>query len=438
MIIQTLQQRLQLPTQNPVIVDAYAIFYNLMSDPLMTVEFMGLWVYPLTTWFWRKRASIIATSNWAFLDRSSQSRLMTPSSQAPFRLRLGLNLGLAGSVVYGAMLFLFQNGLKIDLSFDETTLLAILLQGVIVAIMAGSIRRQPVFHGLFAAFFAGCMMDIGISVFALQFLPYITLETTWKVILVLNDKGVYTTTINEGVLLALRIGLIVSALAGWLRRSRRAVCLNSGRLGRDARCTHRSRSDDSGDTCRMCKRCRNRWLGSWGRLGRLLRLECLLESIRESVDARIPIRRIFRQSAQDHGVKRRRDAGIKKARWSGLHVQVLIPQLLLASLERRSPCEELVRHHCQCILVAGRNCHAGPLFRSKGAWKTDGRLRAVGHFSALSFIIVSKLKIRKTRVYSARADKKTGRGDVSMNALVIVEQLEDICRLADQRRDFLR
>lgn len=82
-LIQAYQQTFHLPTQNPFIVDAFATFLNLMYDPLITVAFICLWVYPLTTWFWRKRVPSIAAPNWAFLDRSSQSLAMTPTFQEP-------------------------------------------------------------------------------------------------------------------------------------------------------------------------------------------------------------------------------------------------------------------------------------------------------------------------------------------------------------------
>jgi len=221
-IIQSLQQRLQLPTQNPVIVDAYAIFYNLMSDPLMTVAFMCLWVYPLTTWFWRKRASIIAASNWAFLDRSSQSRLMTPTFQEPFRLRRALILGLAGGTAYFAIIYIFLKDLILHLPIFSTALLAVLLQGGIAALVAVSVRRLPVFHCLFTAFVAGCLMGVGLTVDLLPFGHHITLAVVWRAILLINNDSAYALIINEGALLALLVGLLVSALAGWLRRLWRA------------------------------------------------------------------------------------------------------------------------------------------------------------------------------------------------------------------------
>ena len=147
---------------------------------------------------------------------------MTPSSLVPLRTRLALMLGLAGGAAYCAILYLFKEVLKIDLSIFNAVLLAALLQGGIAAIVVGSVQRLPVFHGLFAAFVASCVMSIGLTVAILLYQPHITMAVVWRAILRLNGDSVYTLIINEGALLALLVGLLVSALAGWLRRLWRA------------------------------------------------------------------------------------------------------------------------------------------------------------------------------------------------------------------------
>jgi Zn-dependent protease with chaperone function len=217
-LLQPLQQAFQLPTQNPIIIDTYFIFYNLMSDPLITVAFICLWAYPLATWFWRKRASSIYASKWAFLDKSSQSWLMNPPSQAPFRLRLALILGLAGGAAYCIILYIFFVSLNMDLSIHtDIAPLAGLLQGGITAIVAVSVRRLPVFHCLFTAFVAGCLMCAGLTGVFLFSVQLFTPNAVWNIIQALNNHNAYTLIINESALFALLTGLIVTVLANWLR-----------------------------------------------------------------------------------------------------------------------------------------------------------------------------------------------------------------------------
>lgn len=215
---QTIQAGLSVPTQNPVIVTLYFVVNALALDPFIALLFIGFWVYPLASWFCRRRMTTISDASWAFLDTPSQPRQITPSYQAPFRLRLALIVGLAGGLAYCAILLLFEKGLKRDLSIDETTLLAVLLQGGIAAIVASIIQRLPVLHGLFAAFVAGCTMGIGLIGTILLYQDHVNLVVIWKVITRLNDDGVFATTLNEGAFLALLVGLVVSALAALVRR----------------------------------------------------------------------------------------------------------------------------------------------------------------------------------------------------------------------------
>ena len=221
--IQTLEQVFNLPTQDPILIDTYAIFYNVMSDPLITVAFICLWAYPLTTWLWRKRVPSTAPSNWAFLGKSSQSWLIPPSPQAPFRLRLALILGLAGGAAFCAIFYFFFISLNMDLSINaDIAPLAALLQGGTAAIVVVSVRRLPVFHGLFTAFIAGCLMNVGLTGVVLFSRQLFTQMAVWNAIQALNNHNAYTLIINVGALCALLIGLIVTVFANWLRRLRQA------------------------------------------------------------------------------------------------------------------------------------------------------------------------------------------------------------------------
>jgi len=223
LITPILQQRIQadlgVPTSNPVIVTLYFVVNGLTLDPFIALLFAGLWAYPLAGWFWRRRMTTVGDASWAFLDTSSQPRQDIPLYQAPFRLRLALIVGLAGGLAYCAIILFFIYGLKIHLTVADGMLLAVLLQGGIAPIVAGSARRLPVLHGLFAAFVAGCIMSIGLTAIVLFNQDHITLAVAWKVIARLHgDDGVFRTIINGGAFLALLVGPIVSALASWVRR----------------------------------------------------------------------------------------------------------------------------------------------------------------------------------------------------------------------------
>jgi cell division protein FtsX len=75
------------------------------------------------------------------------------------------------------------------------------------------VQRLGALHGLFAAFAAGCLMAIVIVGLNLAFGGMIDL---WLV------GQTFMLVVNSGALLALPLALLVAALAGWVRRARRA------------------------------------------------------------------------------------------------------------------------------------------------------------------------------------------------------------------------
>jgi Zn-dependent protease with chaperone function len=218
-LLQSIQTGLMVPTSNPVILALDFVVNALTVDPFITLLFVCLWAYPLSSWFWRRRMMRVGSASWAFLDTPAQPQRRTPVFQEPFRLRLALIMGLAGGLVYCAIILLFEYGLKIDVSISDSMLLAVLLQGGIASIIAGTVRRLPVLHGLFGAFVAGCIMSIGLTAIVLFNQSQITLAVIWKVIVrLLVVDGVFMTIINGGAFLALLFGLVVAALASLVRR----------------------------------------------------------------------------------------------------------------------------------------------------------------------------------------------------------------------------
>ncbi len=207
------------------------VILELMSDPLVLIALISLWAYPLAAWLWRKRSARIADSPWAFLDPSFHASTMLsrlkdaqergeedPSAhprlpvslpdKALFRPGLALGMGITGGLVFCGILVYFLNGIKLDLSIDKVIMLAVLVQVIIAAIMAGAVRQLSVVHGLFAAFVAGCIMTIGILVPGL-FYSNVNLDQLW---------AVFREIVTGGALASLPIAFIVSLLANWVHR----------------------------------------------------------------------------------------------------------------------------------------------------------------------------------------------------------------------------
>lgn len=192
-----------------------SIVFPLSQDPLVFLALIGLWTYPLAAWLWRKKTASVTRSSWAFLEPSSQFQTASLPYQPPFRLGLALVIGLAGGLAFCGLALLLVYGFHLSPSINDLADLAVLLQVGIAAIVAGTVRRLGTFHALFAAFVAGCIM--GILIVPLLAAPLLysgldldfILSTTWLVFL---------QVVNEGAFLSLLLALIVSVLAGWLRR----------------------------------------------------------------------------------------------------------------------------------------------------------------------------------------------------------------------------
>jgi hypothetical protein len=183
------------------------------------LAFVCLWAFPLAVSIWRERRATVAASSWAFLGSSSQTARW--SVQEPLRPRLAMIVGLVGGLIYWFLLLLVEiwrnsyvsaaikNTDQFHLWFALILLMGgAVLQAIVAAIVTVWVRRLGVLQGLFAAFFAGCIMTTALCVNNLLEgtsidLVYIGTVLGWMV--------------NGGAILAMLTALVVSALTGWIR-----------------------------------------------------------------------------------------------------------------------------------------------------------------------------------------------------------------------------
>ncbi len=205
---------------NPI-ADSINVFFSVtLLQPTTLLALICLWVFPLAASFWRRRMARVATASWAFLDSPSQyARLPL---QEPLRPLLAPMIGLVGGLLYCILLLLIQIWRHSNVSAAITNTSQFIqlftfgrfvggaiLQAIIAAIVAVSVRRLGVLHGLFAAFVAGCVMTAGVCNSLLLYGQTIDSNYVWVIL---------GWMVNGGAILALLTVLPVSALAGWIRR----------------------------------------------------------------------------------------------------------------------------------------------------------------------------------------------------------------------------
>ncbi len=184
------------------------------------LAFICLWAFPLAISFWRGRMEKVTTSNWAFLDSPSQH--VTWPLQEPLRPLLALMIGLVGGLLYYILLLLLEvwrhsflpagitNTDQFHLWFGIGLLAGgAVLQAIVAAIVTVWVRRLGVLQGLFAAFVAGCVMTASVCGRTLLLGQTIDSSYVWDVL---------GWMVNGGAILALLTALVVSAMAGWIRR----------------------------------------------------------------------------------------------------------------------------------------------------------------------------------------------------------------------------
>jgi Zn-dependent protease with chaperone function len=185
----------------------YMAFY-----PLTLIALVSLWAFPLSAWLWRVRHThSTSRPTWGFLDQTPDQAHLP--AQQPLQVHPAFMTGLMGGLIYCVLLVMLRLGLRFLLpesvrDADEFKLvlfyagyigLAALIQAGIAMRVARRIRAFGRFHGLFAAFVAGCVMTLCVLAVNLLFSGTINIQFAWTT---------FSLTVNWGALLAL-LGMMI-------------------------------------------------------------------------------------------------------------------------------------------------------------------------------------------------------------------------------------
>ncbi|NEO70608.1 M48 family metalloprotease [Moorena sp. SIO3H5] len=171
-------------------------------NPFTSFALIGLWAFPLSSWFWRRRIENTPVSEWLFLDSPSQP--ITLPQQIQLKPTLALIVGLLGGLVGHFFVFiLVVLGSNIALFIFLSVCIQVLVAGLVAAWM----RSLGSIHGLFSASIAAFIIASGVFI-----------HTN------LNLAGALflgTRIFNTGGLVAVPTVVIASGIGKWLRNSKR-------------------------------------------------------------------------------------------------------------------------------------------------------------------------------------------------------------------------
>lgn len=172
-------------------------------NPFISLAIIGLWAYPMSSWFWHKRIGHFPVSEWLFLDSPSQPIILPQQVQIKpiFALVIGLVGGLVGYLF--VLIFVALGGNIINFIFA----LSVCIQALVAGFVAIWMRHLGSIHGLFSASIAACIMSS--SVFTLT-----NLNLADALLIV---TGVF----NSGGLVAVPVVLIASLIASSFRDSKK-------------------------------------------------------------------------------------------------------------------------------------------------------------------------------------------------------------------------
>ncbi len=169
----------------------------------ITSAIIGLWAYPMSSWFWHKRIGHFPVSEWLFLDSPSQPIILP--QQVQIKPILALVIGLVGGLVGYLFVFIFVSlvGNIIEFIFA----LSVCIQALVAGFVTVWMRHLGSIHGLFSASIAACV--ISTSVFT-----HTNLSLADALFLV-------TKVFNSGELVAIPTVLIVSGIISRFRDSKK-------------------------------------------------------------------------------------------------------------------------------------------------------------------------------------------------------------------------
>ncbi|HEY9613608.1 hypothetical protein, partial [Allocoleopsis sp.] len=175
-------------------------------NPLISLALIGLWAYPMSSWFWRKRVERLPVSEWLFLDSPTQTIRLSP--QVQLNPTLPLICGLVGGLVGYALVFI---GVALDGNILKFIFpLSICIQVLVAGFVAAWMRHLGSIQGLFSASVAACILSSSVSSSLFTHTHFSLADTLFLV------TGVF----NSGGLVAVPTVLIASEIANWLRNSK--------------------------------------------------------------------------------------------------------------------------------------------------------------------------------------------------------------------------
>lgn len=172
-------------------------------SPFISLALIGLWAYPMSSWFWRKRIEQLPVSVWLFLDSPSQPIIL--SQQVQLKPTLPLIFGLVGGLVGYSLVFI---GVALDGNILKFIFpLSICIQVLVAGFVAAWMRHLGSIQGLFSASVAACI--ISSSVFT-----HTNLNLTDALFIV-------TGLFNSGGLVAVPTVLIASVIVSLFRNNKK-------------------------------------------------------------------------------------------------------------------------------------------------------------------------------------------------------------------------
>ena len=184
----------------------------ILFQPLVTVILLGLWVVPLSAWFWQKRTQDLPVSDWVYLAPvfSNLEAYQRFPLQPGFALTVGLLGGILGAFTLGVAIPVLT-ALGGPSSWTLSLVIAAWFQIVVAGIITMGVKGFRAVQGLFGAFIAGCFLSVG------------ALITTGGIpqdfgILIVMSSGI----LNIGGLLTIPTVIAAGAISSWLQHPRRS------------------------------------------------------------------------------------------------------------------------------------------------------------------------------------------------------------------------
>jgi Zn-dependent protease with chaperone function len=187
------------------LIGRFSFHRSIAFNPFISLGLIGLWAYPMSSWFWRKHKQIgdLPASEWLFLD--SQSQPIVLSQQSQLKPTLALIVGLVGGIIgyLFVSIIVALGGNILEFIFA----LSIFIQVLVAGFVAVWMRHLGSIHGLLSASIAACITSS--TVF------------THTSLNLADALFIVTGVFNSGGLVAVPTVLIASLIVSLFRDSKR-------------------------------------------------------------------------------------------------------------------------------------------------------------------------------------------------------------------------